>query len=278
MIRLFGTPVQLHPLFVFILFFSVITGNFIELFTLFGIVLIHELGHAWAARSIGWHVHSITLLPFGGVAEIDQRGTWSANHEIFVALSGPMQHAWLIAFSIMMNKLGIWTEDWGAYFIRANVMILLFNLMPIHPLDGGKILQTIMSLVLPYYRAIQASSWSGVISSALIVIYTLITSGHGFNLNLFAIGCFLLYSNVFTLRHLIYQHIRFLMSEQLANRIAEQPILIIAHQSDTLSSLVKRLYRGKKHLIYVLDAGGKIRNVVRENELIQLYFQKTKFR
>lgn len=71
--RVFGIKITLHPLFGFIILASVFTGYFIELLILFGIVLIHELGHTTMASYFGWKVKGIELLPFGGVAVVEQQ-------------------------------------------------------------------------------------------------------------------------------------------------------------------------------------------------------------
>lgn len=64
----------MHPLFVIILLFSALTGYFIELMTLFAIVLVHELGHLFMAHEVGWKVKAVRLLPFGGVVEVEEAG------------------------------------------------------------------------------------------------------------------------------------------------------------------------------------------------------------
>ena len=72
------------------------TGYFLEAITLFGIVLIHELGHLTAAKGFGWRVQEVQLLPFGGVLIVDELGTTSTREELIVALAGPLQHVWMI--------------------------------------------------------------------------------------------------------------------------------------------------------------------------------------
>lgn len=79
MIRIFGIELSLHPLFVIIMLFSVVTGQFLELLTLFTIVFIHEMGHVVAALLAGVTVKSVQLLPFGGVAVIEDHGRLTAS-------------------------------------------------------------------------------------------------------------------------------------------------------------------------------------------------------
>ena len=69
---------------------SVLTGQFLELLTLFTIVLIHELGHVCAALVTGVTVKSVQLLPFGGVAVMEDHGKLTATRETGIALAGPL--------------------------------------------------------------------------------------------------------------------------------------------------------------------------------------------
>ena len=74
---------------------SIVTGYFVELITLFAIVFVHELGHVAAARGFGWNVLEVKLLPFGGVAEVEEAGSLPSKEEAIVAIAGPLQNLWM---------------------------------------------------------------------------------------------------------------------------------------------------------------------------------------
>jgi len=139
----FGVKYRIHPLFSIVLLLSVLTGYFIEIVTLFGIVLIHELGHVAAAKGFGWRVTEVQLLPFGGVAVVEEMGSVSVWQDIAVALAGPLQNFWMMPVGWVLTAIGVLPVEWGHYFIQANLLIALFNLLPVLPLDGGKVMRAL---------------------------------------------------------------------------------------------------------------------------------------
>ena len=80
------TKIKINPFFWPIILGSIITGQFIEIITLFTIVIIHELGHVFAAKSFEWRILEIHLLPFGGMASVDPKKATSLWEEFIVAI------------------------------------------------------------------------------------------------------------------------------------------------------------------------------------------------
>jgi stage IV sporulation protein FB len=278
----FGTVYRFHPLFVLMMIFSIVTGYFIELFTLFVIVFIHELGHVAMAKGFGWRVKEVHLLPFGGVAVVEESGNIPAREEIWVALAGPIQNAWMAGFALGMIQFSESDSLWWSYFLHANVLIGLFNMLPILPLDGGKVLVSLLSFRLCYYRTLHICAWFSLLFSSGLVIYALIpmrTEG-GVQLNLLMIGLFLVYSNWISYRHIPYQFRRFLISrearalEHLAKGAIAEPIIVGGHKE--ISMIVHMFMREKYHLIYILSKQGMIQKVLTEQRMIQSYFSETK--
>ena len=129
------------------------TARFKELLLLFCIVLIHELGHAFAAAHYNWRIKRIQLLPFGGVAELEEHGNKSLKEELVVVIAGPIQHVWMMLVGYMLFKAGWLNADLYYFFMWNNIIILAFNLLPIWPLDGGKVLFNVLSYRFPYLQA-----------------------------------------------------------------------------------------------------------------------------
>jgi stage IV sporulation protein FB len=262
--------------------FSIITGYFIELLTLFSIVFIHELGHVAMAKRFGWRVKEVQLLPFGGVAVVEDSGNIPARQEIWVALAGPIQNAWMAGFALVMMQFSGSDTLWWGYFLQANVMIGLFNMLPILPLDGGKVWVSLLSFRLCYYKTLHICAWLSLIFSCGIVIVALMQiASHGrVQLNLLMIGLFLVYSNWVGFRHIPYQFRRFLISregrirEHLAKGTRAVPIVVGGHKE--ISTIVHMFKRENYHLIYILGKQGVIQKVLTEQRMIQSYFLETK--
>ncbi len=276
---------RLHPLFVFVMGASLLTGYFIELFTLFCIVFVHELGHVYAAKSFGWRIKEIKMLPFGGVASMDEQASIPLWQEIVVALAGPLQNVLMIVFTWCMMTLGIWESAWSQYFIYVNAMIAIFNLIPILPLDGGKIGQALLSYYLPYFRAVYWSHWFSMILSAASLC--LLFFPHPFlqwNFNIFIVSLFLIYSNWHDYKNIQYTFFRFLVHRELRKYDAEtnskdshgkmHPLYV--KRAASIQHIARCFRRDKEHCIFVVNESGKVEQFVTEKQIIQCFFSKTK--
>lgn len=278
LIRIRGIQLSLHPLFVLIMLLSVVTGQFLELLTLFTIVFIHEMGHVCAALLCGVQVKSVQLLPFGGVAVMEDHGRLTAVREMGIAIAGPLQNVLLIVMAYGLRQTGYGTSAFLDYFIQANAIIALFNLLPVLPLDGGKIFQAMLSLLLPYYATLLWCGRVSIAASVLVVGYAMLPlgTGGGLRLNLLMIGAFLLYSNLTDQRNLPYRFVSFLMNREAVyeryqqSGSAARPI--VAFSAKPLDDILRLFKRNQYHFIYVMNEDKSIVAVVPEQKLISSYF------
>lgn len=255
---------------------SLLTGRFAELITLFFIVLFHELGHLAMALKFGWTVREVKLLPFGGVVEVEEAGSVPAREELAVAFAGPAQNVFLAGVGWALGQWG-WVDSlWAEHFVRANVLIGLFNFLPILPLDGGRIAQAWISLRVPYHRTLLWSARISLFFSVLVVLYAVypLLRGDLLQLNLLAVGLFLCFSNWTYLRNVPFVFLRFLVHRNRRSEVRfdqgalARPIVI---GNDGSPSLVVRLFMKESyHLVYVMKQG-RIASVVPEKTVLDRF-------
>ena len=142
---------------------------------LFTCVVLHELGHSLTARRYGIGVSRILLLPIGGMAEFDSIPR-QPKREFLIALAGPAVN---FAIALVLLLFLPWPTDWGAdtveftfgslgdLLLRLNFGLGCFNLLPIFPMDGGRILRAVLATRCSY---LQATFWAATIGKALAVV------------------------------------------------------------------------------------------------------------
>ena len=129
---------------------------------LFGCVVLHELGHALAARRYGVATRDITLLPIGGVARLE-RIPRNPTHELVVALAGPAVNV-VIALLIFLGltaahgiefttRMFTLQGNFFAQLMTVNIFLVIFNMIPAFPMDGGRVLRALLATRLQYARA-----------------------------------------------------------------------------------------------------------------------------
>ena len=127
-------------------FGSNLIGGLILVFVVFGSVLLHEIGHAIAVRKLGHGESTIQLSGLGGVTQ--WRGHPSKRHQIIISLAGPaVSFALAIIGFILLtltSKDAALTRTFLGYVAYLNMLWAIFNILPIHPMDGGKALRAFL--------------------------------------------------------------------------------------------------------------------------------------
>jgi Zn-dependent protease len=180
--RLFETDVFVHWTWLIVAVYQVAGGSgeggslalsLAQYLAVFAIVLMHEFGHVLACRSTGGKSERIILWPLGGVAEVDppKRGSamfWSliagplVNVGLFVALIVPA------AFALQLGESSA-AAQLVNYVVGANIVLLIFNLLPIYPLDGGRILHVLLSGPMGDLKALRVTTIVGVVGAVGLI-------------------------------------------------------------------------------------------------------------
>jgi Zn-dependent protease len=150
-------------------------------------VLLHELGHSFMAQQFGIRVHDITLVPFGGVARVEQIPT-QPSKEALVTIAGPAINVALAValFPLMIlagvargfDSAGDFVRDlesvsFGSlvtYLFMTNVAIIIFNMIPAFPMDGGRLLRAWLSTWAGRERATGIAICLGAVASLAMLV------------------------------------------------------------------------------------------------------------
>ncbi len=262
--------ISIHPLLWIIIALSIATGHFREVCLLLGIIFIHEMGHAAAASFFSWRIKKITLLPFGGVAEMDEHGNRPLKEETIVVIAGPLQHVWMVVLAYVLFSMQLLSEDLFQLFLSYNVMIFVFNLFPVWPLDGGKLVFLLLSLKNSFPSAHRQTLLISFFSISLFSIIILLTAPT--HLNVWVVIAFLFFSLYHEWKQRRFIFMRFLL-ERYYGKKSNLEVLkpIQANEQDLLIHVLEKFQRGCKHPI-IVEAGGKETGTLDENELLHAYF------
>ena len=199
--RLFGIPVKLHWSFglmlLYVYFIATSEGGsvgwyFLFFGALFLCVVLHEFGHALTARRYGVETEDIILSPIGGIARL-QRLPEKPIQEFWVALAGPAVNVviaaligpWFLGYSLSdvldpvepSPGLNITASTFWAYVFLLNVMLVLFNLLPAFPMDGGRVLRALLATKMGRVKATQIASYIGKGMAVLFIGYGVFYGG-----------------------------------------------------------------------------------------------------
>lgn len=165
--------------------------------------MIHELAHTVAAIILKWKIDKMILLPFGGITIFKERIDKPLIEEFLIAISGPMIQ---LIYFIMFKE--------NAQFANYNIAILLFNLLPIYPLDGSRI----MNIIFNKFISFKFSHILSIILSYIFILTIMLFYIKDFNILFIFIMLFILLE-VFkeTIKHKYYFN-KFLLERYLHNQ------------------------------------------------------------
>ena len=256
--------------------------------SLFGCVLLHEYGHALAARRYGVRTRDIVLMPIGGMARLERmpEKPWQ---EFVVAIAGPMVNVG-IAFCLIlaigaftdpehleairtamlseannepMEETGVHVSKLLQYTINltiSNLILVVFNLIPAFPMDGGRVLRALLSMRIGRARATRIASWMGQGFAIMFAVWG-IYSG---NFTLSLLGLFVIYA-ARTENDMV--QVEAVLGKFKARDLV-RPQFTRMQTNDWMMNAIETLQHGLERNFLVFDMQGMLVGVLEEQDIL----------
>ncbi|MBC8352694.1 MAG: site-2 protease family protein [Planctomycetes bacterium] len=161
-------------------------GSVLFVFAIFGCVVLHEMGHALMARHYGIGTRDITLYPIGGVASLE-RMPRRPSQELAIAVAGPAVNVAIagVLFAVLLATgigaqgatLSLVGESFLLNLLVVNIGLVVFNMLPAFPMDGGRVLRAVLAMRKPYLRATELAVRVGQGVAIILALVSLFTGG-----------------------------------------------------------------------------------------------------
>lgn len=161
--------IEFHYTYILIAISFILTGYFSNLIIFTSIIIIHELGHYIVAKINKLNPQKIVIYPFGGITKMDHLINTKISKELLVAISGILFQSIYYLIITILYKNNLIREYIFNLYTTYHYSILIFNLLPIHPLDGSIILNLILSKFLPYKLTLKLNVIISIITSIIVL-------------------------------------------------------------------------------------------------------------
>lgn len=264
---------------------------------LFGCVLLHEYGHSLTAKRYGVNTQDIILTPIGGIARLERMPEKPAQ-ELLVAIAGPMVNVVIAILLLGLSKLIFRGDNWEMFqwfldqqfsfsagessdvieetgieptgllfympvLLATNIALVLFNLIPAFPMDGGRVLRALLAMRLGRVRATSVAAIVGQVIAVLFVAYGLWNLNEAFTLAL--IGVF-----VFTTARAENNMVRLdEVFKKARVRDIVRPNFTHLYSNDWMQTPINLLQQGLERHFLVFDLNERLVGALEEEDILQ---------
>lgn len=249
------------------------TDGFIYFISYFCAIILHELSHAEVARRLGYVLNKLKLMPYGAalIGEFEGAGF---RDEIKIAVAGPLCNMVMSILLVALLWLAPATYYFTYEFILCNIYLAIFNILPVYPLDGGRVLLSVFSSKYPRYVAYKKVRIIGFIIGGVFASLFVVSFFYGFNLSFIVISVFILSSTVIPDHTATYQrlyHVAY-RSGKIKKGIAIRYVMI--SENATTSELFKRINSNYFTCFIVVDDKLNRKKEIKETDLEKISTDK----
>ena len=226
--------IQINYLTYLMYFIGLLSGLFKDLFAIFLLILFHETGHFLSAIHYKWNIKKIIIYPFGGLTKYEDIIDKPLKEELMISISGIIFQCLYYLIIYLLNKHYLIDARFFYLTKKYNFSIIIFNLIPIIPLDGSKIYNVLLNKVFNFRLSYYITLITSLFLFIIFIIY------FKFDKSNIIISSFMIFELIDSYKKRKYYFKRFILEKYLYNN---------PYKKYKYIKNIKNMNRNKKHLI-----------------------------
>lgn len=247
--------IEFHYTYIIMAFGLVITGHFVNLIIFTSLIIIHEMGHIIISKILSYKIDKVIIYPYGGFVKLNTRINTKIENDLLVAISGIIMQSIYFGIIFFLYRNGIVREYIYSLFLLYHKSMLIFNLLPIYPLDGAKI----VNLILSKYFSFNIANYISIVISLITVVLFLYSDIYENNYSIILVIGVLMQNIYKFYKDISYIYNRFIL---------ERYLFKFNYKDKKVIKNINKMYKNREHLF---NDKGKLIN---EKEYISTFFEK----
>ena len=247
--------IEFHYTYIIMAFGLVITGHFVNLIIFTSLIIIHEMGHIIISKILSYKIDKVIIYPYGGFVKLNTRINTKIENDLLVAISGIIMQSIYFGIIFFLYRNGIVREYIYSLFLLYHKSMLIFNLLPIYPLDGAKI----VNLILSKYFSFNIANYISIVISLITVVLFLYSDIYENNYSIILVIGVLMQNIYKFYKDISYIYNRFIL---------ERYLFKFNYKDKKVIKNINKMYKNREHLF---NDKGKLMN---EKEYISTFFEK----
>lgn len=247
--------IEFHYTYIIMAFGLVITGHFVNLIIFTSLIIIHEMGHIIISKILSYKIDKVIIYPYGGFVKLNTKINTKIENDLLVAISGIIMQSIYFGIIFFLYRNGIVREYIYSLFLLYHKSMLIFNLLPIYPLDGAKI----VNLILSKYFSFNIANYISIVISLITVVLFLYSDIYENNYSIILVIGVLMQNIYKFYKDISYIYNRFIL---------ERYLFKFNYKDKKVIKNINKMYKNREHLF---NDKGKLIN---EKEYISTFFEK----
>lgn len=269
--KIYGVKIKINYFLIPLLIFSYFANYHFELIAVLMIVLLHEGVHCLVSYSYQIQISEIQLFPFGGVVKAEDELGIEPMKEVMIAIAGPLFNFALFLLLFLLKTIFKYNSQGLDFIMRVNIVIGGFNLLPIIPLDGGRVMRALLANWLGLKKATMTAIQIGKVFCYSFCVLGVLLTIKDFQYFYIILLSALLYYCILQEKKMAY----FLLMKEILRKkrtLQDKGVMntkyLTVLESIDIKYLLQEFSYGKYHFVTVVSASGKVLGTVSESEIL----------